>query len=205
MISCLLLYSYSFFKFIFSVSESVSLSVMSDSCNPMDCRCPGSAVCGILQARILERAAIPFSKGSSQPRDQTWVSCIAGRFFTVWDTSWRIIALQCWVAFCLITTWIGHKYTYVPYLLKLPAPPPLHLVSFLKEGEFLAEEVPWGIPIMLTLGGYYFFSTYSEVRTIEKGSYGLDETGFTLCSEKCFIKVGRSSKASENFLNPSPR
>ena len=39
---------------------------------------------GILQARILESVAIPFSYGSSQPRDQTQVSCIAGRFFTNW-------------------------------------------------------------------------------------------------------------------------
>ena len=40
----------------------------------------------ILQARILEWVAIPFSRGSSQPRDQTQVSHIAGRFFTVWAT-----------------------------------------------------------------------------------------------------------------------
>ena len=40
----------------------------------------------ILQARILERAAIPFSRGSSQPKDQTQVYCIAGRFFTIWVT-----------------------------------------------------------------------------------------------------------------------
>ena len=46
-------------------------------CNPMDHR-----VYGILQARILEWVAFPFSRGSSQPRDQTQVSCIAGRFFT---------------------------------------------------------------------------------------------------------------------------
>ena len=39
---------------------------------------------GILQARILEWAAIPFSRWSSRPRGWTWVSCIAGRFFTVW-------------------------------------------------------------------------------------------------------------------------
>ena len=45
---------------------------------------PSWPLCGILQARILEWVAIPFSKGSSWPRDQTWVSCIAGRFFTVW-------------------------------------------------------------------------------------------------------------------------
>ena len=55
-------------------------------CNPMDYRPPGSSLHGVLQARILEWVAIPFSRGSSQPRDQTWVSCIAGRFFTVWAT-----------------------------------------------------------------------------------------------------------------------
>ena len=41
---------------------------------------------GILQVRILEWVAIPFFRGSSQPRDQTQVSCTAGRFFTVWVT-----------------------------------------------------------------------------------------------------------------------
>ena len=49
-------------------------------CNPMDCSLPGSSVHGILQARILEW--LPLSRGSSQPRDQTWVYCIAGGFFT---------------------------------------------------------------------------------------------------------------------------
>ena len=52
--------------------------------DPMDCSPPGSSVHGILQARILESVAISFSRGSSRPRDWTWVSCIAGRFFTIW-------------------------------------------------------------------------------------------------------------------------
>ena len=52
-------------------------------CNPMDYNPPGFSVHGILQARILEWEAIPFSRGSSQPRDRTWVSC---SFFTIWDT-----------------------------------------------------------------------------------------------------------------------
>ena len=47
---------------------------------------PGSSVHGILQARIVERVALSFSRESSRPRDQTWVSCIAGRFFTIWAT-----------------------------------------------------------------------------------------------------------------------
>ena len=52
-------------------------------CDPMDCSLPGSSVHGILQARILEWVAFPFSRGPSPPRDQIQVSCIAGRFFTV--------------------------------------------------------------------------------------------------------------------------
>ena len=52
-------------------------------CNPVDYSLPGSSIHGILQARILEWVAIPFSRGSSQPRDQTQVSCIAGGFFTI--------------------------------------------------------------------------------------------------------------------------
>ena len=51
-------------------------------CDPMDCGLPGSSVHGILQARILEWVAIPFSRGSSRHRDQIWVSCITGSFFT---------------------------------------------------------------------------------------------------------------------------
>ena len=44
----------------------------------MDCSLAGSSVHGILQARILEWVAIFFSRGSSRPRDRTWVSHIAG-------------------------------------------------------------------------------------------------------------------------------
>ena len=47
---------------------------------------PASSVCGILQARILEWVAIPFSRGFSRPRDQTRVSFIATWFFTIWAT-----------------------------------------------------------------------------------------------------------------------
>ena len=51
-------------------------------CDPMDCRLPGSSVHRILHARILVCVAISFSKGSSQPRDLTQVSCIGGGFIT---------------------------------------------------------------------------------------------------------------------------
>ena len=74
------------------ISEALQLSVcmcvwITQSCptvfSPMNCSGPGFSVHGILQARILECIAIPFSRGSSQPRDRTLVS---RRFFTDWAT-----------------------------------------------------------------------------------------------------------------------
>ena len=59
-------------------------------CEPMDCSQPGSSVHGILQARILEWVAFPFSRVSSQPRDWTRISCIVDRYFIVWAT--RIVS-----------------------------------------------------------------------------------------------------------------
>ena len=71
-------------------SQEVKWSEVTQSCltlcNTMDSSLPGSAIHGIFQARILEWAAISFSRGSSQPRDRTWVSCIADRRFTIWAT-----------------------------------------------------------------------------------------------------------------------
>ena len=55
-------------------------------CDPMDYSLPGSSAHRIFQARVLEWVAISFSRGSSQPRDWTQVSCIAGRCFTIWAT-----------------------------------------------------------------------------------------------------------------------
>ena len=52
-------------------------------CDHMDCSRLGSSVPEISQARILEWVVISFFRGSSRPRDQTQISCIAGRFFTV--------------------------------------------------------------------------------------------------------------------------
>ena len=77
-----------YFFFFFEIwKENVKMLVAQlclTLCNPMDCSAPGSSIHRILQARILEWVAIPFSVTSSQLRDQSQVSCIAGRFFTVW-------------------------------------------------------------------------------------------------------------------------
>ena len=63
-------------------------------CDPMDCSIPGSSVHGIFQARILEWVAISFFRGSSWPRDWTWVSHVAGRCFTIWATGEALIFKQ---------------------------------------------------------------------------------------------------------------
>ena len=63
----------------------------------MHCSPLGSSVHWILQTRILEWVAMPCSKGSSRPRDQTHISCIAGGFFTDWATGeapFNILSVQ---------------------------------------------------------------------------------------------------------------
>ena len=67
-------------------SESEVAQSCPTLCHPVDCSLLGSSIHAILQARILEWAAISFTRGSSQPRDWTRVSHIAGRCFTLWAT-----------------------------------------------------------------------------------------------------------------------
>ena len=80
--------------FILYIVVAKSLQLCPTLQNPMDCNLPGSSVHEILQAKILEWVAIPFSRGSSQPRDGNWVSFIAGRFFTIWPTGEALSPIQ---------------------------------------------------------------------------------------------------------------
>ena len=79
-------------SFIYPAAAAQSLQSCPTQCDPMDHSPPDSSVHGILQARILEWAAIPFSRGSSWPRDRTQAFHIASRFFTswaTWEALWR--------------------------------------------------------------------------------------------------------------------
>ena len=82
-------------------SESEGTQSCPTLCNPMDCNLPHFSVHGIFQARVLEWVAISFPRGSSQPRDGTWVSHIVGRRFTIWAT--REVTLLLKYGLCLIT------------------------------------------------------------------------------------------------------
>ena len=63
-------------------SESEVAQSYSTLCDPMDCSLPGSSVHGIFQARVLEWVAISFLQGILRLKDQTWISCLAGGFFS---------------------------------------------------------------------------------------------------------------------------
>ena len=81
-------------------------------CDPVDCSLPGSSVHGIFQVRVLEWGAISFSRGSSRPRKWTWVSCIIGRQFTVWDTR-EVILVSAVVQLHTHTHIHTHTYTHM--------------------------------------------------------------------------------------------
>ena len=76
-------------------------------CNPMG-SLPGSSVHGILHARVQEWIAVPFSRGSSQSRDWTQVSCIAGGFFIIWATRKAL----------LLSKVVWHKFLKCPIFLR---------------------------------------------------------------------------------------
>ena len=126
-------------------------------CDPMDCSPPGSSVHGILQARILEWIAIPFSRGSFWPRDQTRVFFIAGRFFTVWATGKITLSLAPVYSFELKAQSDGldsllknNEWCQVllvfPWALSSKAPFPSHWVGV------------WKAPLVKTLNCNFLFS-----------------------------------------------
>ena len=92
----------------------------------MDCSPPGFSVHGILQARILEWVAISFSRGSSWPRDLTWVSRIAGRHFNLWANREAHMCVYI------------YKYINIPSLLNLPPTPT-------PNSQFVIIDV-WSVP-----------------------------------------------------------
>ena len=105
----------------------------------MDCSQRGSSIHGILQARILEWVAISFSRKSSQPSNQTWVSCIAGRFFTDWAMG---EAFELWgnvQTLCLVS--------HFDNIQGVPPAHNLHLVTYV-------QSTGWPLSQILHLGSH---------------------------------------------------
>ena len=101
-------------------------------CHPMDC-----TVHGILQARILEWAAFLFSRGSSQPRDQTQVSHIAGGFFTNWAMREATNKTQHNLKYAVLTLIVRTTNQWVNFVLS-------HWLVFMQTLEKIVYQQIWG-------------------------------------------------------------
>ena len=102
-----------FYILLYAESESEVSQSCPTLCDPIDCSLPVSSVHGIFQARVLEWAAISFSRGSSRPRDRTPVSLIVGRYFTILATRDALCRTEVYIVtfhlhgcgFCFIVSW----------------------------------------------------------------------------------------------------
>ena len=139
-------------------------------CYPMDHSLPCSSIHGIFQARVLEWGAISFSRGSSQPRNRTWVSCIVGRRFTIWATrevlslsaillnsAFKWVYLSFLISFCFF-------FSYFKGLLRQP----FCLFAFLFMGDGLDHCLVlyfyWSSPWYLNFS--MFLSQWKKLKTL---------------------------------------
>ena len=100
-------YYYYNYSYCYCVLYAKSLQSCPTLCDTMDCNLPGSSIYGILQARLLEWVAMTFSRGSSQPRDQTWVSCgscIGRQILFHWTTREALLLLWATIYWTLTLT-----------------------------------------------------------------------------------------------------
>ena len=128
-------------------------------CDPVDCSLPGSSIHGILQARILERVAISFSRGSSWPRDWTWVSGIAGRRFTLWATR---EALKFWAKGHCECTRINYCCSVAKLCPTLCDPMDCSLPSFFIHGTSQAGILEWVVISFSKINLWYWCFSRSE-------------------------------------------
>ena len=114
--------------YLCSESESEIVKSCPTLCDPMGCSILSSSIHGIFQARVLEWLVVFFSRGSSQPRDQTWVFCTADRCFTIWATRetlfmfkhpWNYLGLPWWLSWSRICLQCGRP-EFDPWVRKIP-------------------------------------------------------------------------------------
>ena len=136
-----LLFSFIFYMMLISVLCLVTQSCLT-LCDPIDCSPQAPLSMGILQTRILQWVAISFSRGSSQPSDQTQVSLIAGRFFPSWITReaqclFNLTQFFVWgegflvvlfvVLFFWLITMVYNSAALSRFTLVQPSPPPISM------------------------------------------------------------------------------
>ena len=130
---------------------SLECVLVAQSCPTLCEPRPVSSIHGILQARVLEWVAISFSRRSSPPRDQTWVSLIAGRRFTIWATGEQKTEWAIWISLHVTLSLL----VSVSLSLSLFCPPPSVLISVSLYFDYL-------MPLFLSLPHSSFY--YSQDR-----------------------------------------
>ena len=126
--------------------------------NPMD-----YTVHGILQARILEWVAFPFSRGSSQPRDWTQVSCIAGEFFTSWATRKALKPPNLW---WFVTA--GQETDIVSWIES----PGLRILDSFSEDSNQTGAFQWASAIDIRPESELVFEVFAEATGVDKWQRG---------------------------------
>ena len=169
----------------------------------MDYSPTGSSVHGILQARILERVAMPFSR-SSWPRNRacvSYVSCTGRRvlFFPNYF-NWRIITLQYCDGFCHTSTWISYRCTYVP-LSWTPHPPPSppHPSGLSQSTSFEcpASCTEFALVIYFTYGNIHVSMLFSQIippslsHTWSKSLYFISVSLLLPCIQDCLYHLSK--------------
>ena len=148
----------------------VSQSVVSDSATPWTVAHQAPLLMEILKARILEWVAVPFLKGSSQPRGQIPVSHIAGRLFAIWaprEAPKHLIILAYYYCYCF---WYNMIFTMttIQLLMILKALVQLRLLNIFCLQLHLLSSSP-----LLSAGRYYYSHSIdekSETQVVEVGS-----------------------------------
>ena len=155
----------------------------------------GSSVHGVFQVRILKWIAISFSRGSSQPKNRTQVSCIAGRFFTNWAMrEGRIVTILWWFLLYINMNW--PQVYMCPTKSWTPLPPPS-----LPYPSGLSQSTGFGCPvsciefalvICFTHGNVHVSTLFSQIIPPSLSPTESKSLFFTICVSFATLRVGSS-------------
>ena len=158
-----------------------SCSVISNSVAPWTIAHPAPLSMGILQTRILEWVAMPSSRGSSWPRDRTHVSCIAGRFFTVWPTREVLGVSNVCVCVCVSRSVVSNS--GIPWTVARQAP--------LSMGILQARILEW---VAISFSRVLVVGTFKWKAGSRKADFELSSSCVTLIAQRggaeCLLQAG---------------
>ena len=147
-----------------SLFRAVSLQSCSTLCDPMDCSLPGSSVHGILQARMLKWVFIPFSRGSSRPKDGThvsYISCTGRWVLNTTSTTWEAQGLSVGTRKSILRATRSTKKFPIGFVMWIPShkslKTPHRLLTLV---VYFGIKSVSGDPLILTISIFYRVTSY---------------------------------------------